>query len=272
MGNITNDILSAKLLEACGCGIDSSIYSFLPILSSNNIKYTHTHNLHTLTTILDSAVEIFTGYKTKVSRQTPYYLYLIENKEAFLKHLDNLRMALNYKEDIQISHNRISASLAAISHIYFNVFFNPTQFFLPYSSITSGRWDFWDRIDYLKLIDAIENKNFIFSFREKMQKSKIWDYKPKAEEFPAIQRRGLIKEGKLNKKYSPECMIKAMIIRMGEMTKPSTNYETIDFSIRTFFRHINVNQYLRVDREIAFCRKLEQEIEQNIEESMNVSV
>ena len=98
-----------------------------------------------------------------------------------------------------------------------------------------------------------------------MLSSKIWSYKPKAEEFPTLLRRSLLKGGSLTKKFSPECMIKAMIIRLGEMAKPFTNYEVIDFSIRTFLRHLSIDAYLRIDREIEFCRKLEGEIEKNIE-------
>lgn len=51
-----------------------------------------------------------------------------------------------------------------------------------------------------------------------------------------------------------------MIIRMGEMAKPDINYEIIDYSIRSFFTYLGINKYLRVDREIKFLRRFEEEM------------
>ena len=51
MDAITNGILSLKMLEVCGSGIDASVYAFLPTIESKDIRHVHTHNLYSLTTI-----------------------------------------------------------------------------------------------------------------------------------------------------------------------------------------------------------------------------
>ena len=75
-----------------------------------------------------------------------------------------------------------------------------------------------------------------------------------------IKKRRLLKEHKFDEPLSSESMIKAMIIRLGEMGKPFINYEVIDFSIRSFFSYLGINKYVRVDRETEFLRRLELKI------------
>ena len=55
-------------------------------------------------------------------------------------------------------------------------------------------------------------------------------------------------------------MIKAIIIRMGELAIPSINYETIDFVIRDIFTYLHVDKYKRVDLEMEFLKRFEEEI------------
>jgi len=131
---------------------------------------------------------------------------------------------------------------------------------LPHSSVCSGQWEFWDSIDFFDFREKLKNKEFVFDFREKIAESKAWKIKFEPDMFPLIVKRRLVKEKAFNKKLSPEAMIKAIIIRMGELAKPSINYEIIDFSIRSFFTYLGVKQYMRVDREILFLRTLEEEI------------
>ncbi len=78
----------------------------------------------------------------------------------------------------------------------------------------------------------------IIPFRKEIMKSKSWEMKLK-----------------------PEALIKAMIIRIGEMAQPAIPYEVIDNTIRVFMRYMDINEYQRVDNEIKFCREQEKEIE-----------
>ena len=70
MDRLTKGVLSVKLLEVCGCGIDSAIYVFIPMEDEDIWLYTH--SLHNLPKILDSAIDIFTENKTKVAKSSIY--------------------------------------------------------------------------------------------------------------------------------------------------------------------------------------------------------
>ena len=258
MNELTKGVLSVKLLEACGGDINSAIYTFIP-MEDEGIRL-YTHSLHNLPQILDSAVEVFTGNKTEVAKNSIYYKYLKKEQENILKIFSDVCYLINYKGQIKISQNRTYASLSAISHLYFDSFIMPIQFFLPHSSVCSGKWNFWDSIDFFTFKEKLQNKKFNFNFREKIIKNKIWDIKFDLNEFPFIVQRRLIKEKVLDKKLNPEAMIKAMIVKIGEMGRPFINYEILDFSIREFFTYLGVKKYQRIDREIEFLRRLDKEI------------
>jgi len=258
MDETTKGILSAELLEACGCDINSAIYSF--ILMEDEDAELYAHNLHNLPQILDSAIEIFTGEKTKVAKNSIYYINIKKKHEESIKLFNGVCEFAGYKGQKKISKNKVYAALSCISHIYFDAFTKPVQFFLPHSSACSGKWDFWDSIDFFAFKEKLQNKEFNFGFREKVAKSRIWGTKFNLSEFPVIVQRRLVKEKLLDKELNPASMIKAMIIKMGEMGRPFINYEVIDFSIRELFTYLGEKKYTRVDREIEFLKKLDNEI------------
>ncbi len=266
MDKLTKGILSAKLLEACGCYTNSAIYTFTPTIGKDIRLYTH--NLHNLPQILDSAIEIFTENKTKVAKSSAYYIQLKKEHENFLKLFGDVCRVTNHKEQIKISQNKTYAALSALSCLYFDTFTKPVQFFLPHSSVCSGRWEFWDNIDFFAFKEKLQDKEFNFNFREKIMKSKVWGAKFDLDTFPVIVQRRLIKEKLLGKKLDPASMIKAMIIKMGEMGRPFINYEAVDFSIREFFTYLGEKKYMRVDREMEFLRRLDKEIIIILKESL----
>ena len=258
MDELTKGILSAKLLEACSCDINTLVYTFTPTIGEDISLYTH--NLHNLPQILDSAIEIFTEKKTKVAKKSIYYVNLKKNQEKSIKLFSDVCGLTGYKGQIKISPNKVHAGLSALSRLYFDSFIRPIQFFLPHSSVCSGRWDFWDSIDFFSFKERLQDKKFNFDFREEIIQNKVWNFKFDLKEFPIIVQRRLMKEKLLGKKLNPEAMIKAMIIRLGEMGRPFINYEIIDFSIREFFTYLEAKKYLRVDREMLFLRKLDKEM------------
>ena len=258
MDALARGTLSVKLLEACGCDIDPAVYSFVPTADEDIRLYTH--SLHNLPLLVDSSIEIFTGKKTDVAKSSIYYKHLKKEQENILKRFNDVSSLVNAKGNIKIKDGKTPAGLAAISHLYFDSFIRPIQFFLPHSSGCSGKWDFWDSIDFFSFKERLENKEFNFEVREKIIKSKVWNFKFDLKEFPVIVQRRLMKEKLFGKKLNPEAMIKAMIIRLGEMGRPFINYEIIDFSIREFFVYLGAKKYLRVDREMLFLRRLDEEI------------
>ena len=258
MDELTKGVLSVKLLEACDCDMDPAVYSFIPIADEDLRLYTH--SLHNIPLLVDSSIEIFTGKKTDVAKSAVYYKHLKKEQENILKKFNDVCDTVNTKDKIKISENKTYVSLAAISHLYFDSFIRPIQFFLPHSSGCSGKWDFWDNIDFFTFKEKLLEKKFNFEVREKILKSKVWNFKFDLKEFPVIVQRRLMKEKLIGKKLNPEAMIKAMIVRLGEMGRPFINYEIIDFSIREFFLYLGAKKYLRVDREMLFLKRLDEEI------------
>jgi len=253
-------VLASKFNELCGCGNDNLIYSLVPSIDSKpeHMRNIYAHNLSNLPLVIDSALSVFCGKRTDAARKSYPFIRLSEEK-------DNLWGALAVSKNviglggIKASDDSISAALAALSRIYLDSFFYPIQFFLPQSSVCSGQWDMWDKVDYLKLVEKIHQKEAADALSKRLLKSDVWKVKFKADDFAEIVKRRLLKEKLLDKKLNPESMIKAIIIRMGELAKPSINYEVIDFSIRSFFTYLDVKHYLRIDREMMFLRVFEEE-------------
>lgn len=261
--------LARKLLQVCGSDENAAFYSVLPSIDMEHLylKGAYNHNFESQKNMIESGIEVFTGKKTEIAKSSYEYQKLKKKKEELLHLLD--RGALNKEADsMKLSDDKMSIALSLLSHLYFDAFTKPIQFFLPHSSLCSAQWSFWDKVGYTKLKERLNEKEVNFKIKDEILKSSIWDTKFKPEDFPEIVKRRLAKEKTCERKLDPNAMMKAMIIRMGEMAAPSINYEIIDFSIRSFFTYLGTKQYLRVDREIAFLRKLELELMRIIEGSI----
>lgn len=258
MDELTQGILCAKLLDVCDSDISHTIHSFVPCM--NRHFELQTHNLHSLPKLIDTTMRFFTEKNVRRSRNIAYASYLENNYERLLSLFSNACSYLKYDGTKRIGQDRTANALSSISHIYFDTYISPIQFFLPHSSACSGKWEFWDGIDYFSFKERINNKEFNFKFRERIVRSNVWSQKFELNEFPMIVQRRLKKQDLLDKKLDPGAMIKAMIIRLGEMARPFVNYEIIDFSIRQFFTYLETKKYLRVDREILFLSRLDNEI------------
>jgi hypothetical protein len=243
----TQLLFSKKLNEKCNLDDSSLIYSLIPEL------YEDFQILDTFPDLIDGGIQIFSGEKSN---------HLIFKKK------DNLLKELSFFNITgKISTNKTHLSLALLSNIYFNCFFRPIQFFLPLSSFCSGHFVFWNKIDYLQLKKNFKNKEYQMQFSEKLTTNNIWNLEFNPENFSYVVRKRIEKETSSNKLNS-EAMIKALIIRLGELTLPSLSYENIDLSLRKFLRYINLNKYLRVDRELFFLKQLEKGVQEIIENTL----
>ncbi len=65
----------------------------------------------------------------------------------------------------------------------------------------------------------------------------------------------------------PYRMIKAMIIRLGDLSQPVTSYEVVDDKVRSFLDFLGYREYDRVNKELQLCKKLEKEIGVLIQEA-----
>ena len=52
-------------------------------------------------------------------------------------------------------------------------------------------------------------------------------------------------------------MLKALIIRMGEMGSPPISYSIIDWNIRVLLRYLGLNDYKKSDMEYSFLKNFE---------------
>lgn len=266
MQELTNGILSVKLLEACGCDISNSIYAFLPNINEDTRLYTN--SLHNLPQVLDSSISLFTDKKPHAHKKSIYFINIKRNEEKILKLFNGVCDYIGHEGQRKIGCDRLQAALSYIISVYLSTYMSPIQFFLPYSSTCSGKWQFWDSINFFAFKEKLKNKEFNFDFREKMAKNKIWKIKFDLNTFPVIVQRRLLKEKLLDKKLNPASMIKAIIIRMGETGRPFINYEIVDFSIRELFIYLGEKKYLRVDREMEFLKRLDGEIIATLKESL----
>ncbi len=274
----THVVLAAKLLKSCGLDTGAAIYSVIPVIDKEPAHFhrVYAHILENQPSMLDAALEVFgskeirdrnmdalkTGTKKKVddinkriaklppdaheerrSMEKLAYAYDRITAEAptFLKHAEDARELVGDAGVSVISKDKMSAGTSLISHTFFDTWNNPVQVFLPYSSLCSAQWTFWDNIDYLRFRGDFYKPAAIVPFRREIAAHPIWSAKLK-----------------------PEALIKATIIRLGEMGKPAIPYEVIDIGIRNFMRYMGIDEYQRVDTEIAFLRKLEEIITSTI--------
>lgn len=253
--------LTSKLLEVCSASKDAAIYSLVPTIAKAD-DYSKNKLIHCLDNcplLLTHSLEIFSNNKNG-AKSSQIYNDLVDNKENLINIFRENRIVLGEEEELKIAEDKIDAALALVSSLYFKSFIHPIQFFLPHSSACSGQWNLWEKSNYLTLLEKFENKEFIFKIKAEIINNKVWNTKFKPEQFTEIVKRRLHKENAFDSSLDKEAMLKALIIRMGEIAHPSINYEVIDYCIRSFFTHLGVKKYLRIDREIKFLRILEEEM------------
>ena len=253
MDNITHILICSKILEKCGCDKGHSFYSILPSVSNDEKKKIslELHTLNSAQKLLDSAFSILFNEKNDVARSSHEYVLMEKNKDKLFNDFSKVFEG-------EIGNNKSCAALALLTHSYLDCFKAPVQFFVPHSHHCSGKWNQWDKMDYFRLHDILDDKKNVDMLRKKILKDRFWNVRFNPEDFPLIVKRRLIKENLTGAKLDSESMMKAIIIRMGELSQNMMNYEIIDYCIRHFFTYLGTKRYLRIDREIRFLRLLEE--------------
>lgn len=277
----THVVLAAKLLDSCGLDKGAAIYSVIPVIDKEppHFHRVYAHILENQPDFLDVAIEVlgvgnngnngnydvsalnrkkdenvskfeneleklssddYEGRRnierkiyahTRITEEAPGFLELAKDAVDIVKD-DSVK---------KISKDKLSAAVSLLSHTYFDVWNNPVQVFLPNSSHCSAQWEFWNNVDYMRFRGDFYKPENIIPFRRKIARSDVWDVTLK-----------------------PEAMIKAMIIRLGELGQPSIPYEIIDMGVRDFMRYMEIDEYQRADEELEFCHRLEDEIHEII--------
>ncbi|HHT9119803.1 MAG TPA: hypothetical protein ACFYD3_04560 [Candidatus Hypogeohydataceae bacterium YC41] len=274
----THVVLSAKLLDSCGLEKGSAIYSVIPVIDKEppHFHRVYAHILSNQPEFLEVAMELFgseevkkrdfEALRKKVERKVKelqarlesiksdgleqrqkiennIYAYkrITEETPIFLQHAEMAANIVGDKNVSKISCHKMSAAVSLLSHIYFDLWNNPVQVFLPGCSYCSAYWKFWEDIDYMKFRSNFYKPENITAFRKEIAQSQIW-----------------------NCRLKPEAVIKALIIRLGELSEPRVPYEIVDMSIRDFMRYMEINEYQRADKELDFCHALEKTIQEII--------
>lgn len=248
------------ILKSCNCDSDTAIFSTLPSIDffmKETERNLYTHGISIAPSLLNSAKDVFSSTNTKITKSLPEYIAMKKNKIEFLNSVS--KQSLNPLGFSSISNDEISEILSILTHIYLDSFFIPIHGFLPNASLCCGQWSLWDNIDYLKLRYYSQDRNFLRNICLSMNKSVVWNIKLKADDFPLIVRRRLMRENLLDKPLDSAAMIKAIVIRLGELCRPNISYEVLDYSIREIFTYLKFNRYLRSDRELLFLSLFEED-------------
>ena len=248
MDHLTHVVMSYKLLQSCGCDKSCSIYSLLPALDREPAHFhrVYGHIISNFPTIIASAIHVFADESYPVDESSYEFGRVKEDKEYFL---DLAKQASSIIDDDSILNpcaDKLGAGISLLSHIYFDTYNNPVQAFLPDSVHSSGQWDFWKTIGYLSFRTNFYREDIISAFRKRLFEDKIWD-----------------------EKLNPYALIKAMIIRLGDLASPGVKYEVVDWKMREYLRFLGLDEYKRPDNELRFCKNLETRITALIRECLN---
>ncbi|MDP2943279.1 MAG: hypothetical protein Q8O36_07250 [Candidatus Omnitrophota bacterium] len=270
----THMVLAARLLDSSKLDVGAAIYSVIPVIDQKPAHFhrVYAHILENQPDFLDVTLELFkrpevarrdfaelnkyisektaqlekeldatpaSDAKKRMMLEKKIYAFkrIGEETPGFLKLLDDARDVVGDERVTQISTDKLSAAVSLLSHTFFDTYNNPVQIFLPTCSLCSAQWDFWSKIDYMKFRGDFYKPENIVPFRKEIAKSKVW-----------------------NTTLKPEALMKALIIRLGEMGQPAIPYETVDMGVRDFLRYMDIDEYQRVDAEIKFLHDLEDEI------------
>ena len=267
-------VLAARLLDSSKLDVGAAMYSVIPVIDQKPAHFhrVYAHILENQPDFLDVTIELFgrpevaerdfaglgkfvegkvsqlkkefdstpagdAAKRMKLEKKIYAFTRISEETPGFLKLLDDARDVVGDPRVTKISTDKLSAAVSLLSHTYFDTYNNPVQIFLPDCSLCSAQWDFWSKIDYMKFRGDFYKPENIVPFRKEIAKSKVW-----------------------NVTLKPEALMKAIIIRLGEMGQPAIPYEIVDMGVRDFLRYMNVNEYQRADAELKFLRDLEDEI------------
>lgn len=271
-------VLAARLLDSSKLDVGAAIYSVIPVIDQKPAHFhrVYAHILENQPDFLDVTLELFkrpevvkrdfaalgkfisektaqlqkeydsvpvkeAAKRQRIEKRIYAFTRIGEETPGFLKLLDDARDVVGDKRVTKISTDKLSAAVSLLSHTYFDTYNNPVQIFLPTCSLCSAQWDFWSKIDYMKFRGDFYKPENIVPFRKEIAKSKVW-----------------------NVTLKPEALMKALIIRLGEMGEPAIPYEIVDMGVRDFLRYMEIDEYQKADKELKFLHDLEKEISEII--------
>lgn len=239
MDHLTHIVMSYKLLQSCGCDEGAAIHSLLPVLDREPAHFhrVYGHIISNFPRILTTAIHVFADNSVSVDKGSYEYKRISKDKEYFLSLVKKASAIIKDDSILNPSSEKLDGGISLLSHIYFDTYNNPVQAFLPDSVYSSGQWDFWRNVGYLTFRTKFYRDDVISAFWKGLSNDKVW-----------------------NVKVDPYTLVKAMIIRLGDLSLPGVKYEVVDWKIREYLRFLGLDEYKRPDRELRFCKNLEKRI------------
>jgi hypothetical protein len=253
----------------CAQDLRTSYFANLPAYVSRGRFYNsmHTYALSNLPELLEVASETFTIFekyeldeeKTRQSlspliesiqqeiqnstnfnhryfykKQTLFYNQVLDHSKELISQYLDLSHEPHLPSGEFFKEHQVGFFLSFVSYIYFDLWMAPRQLFFPDKSTCSGAWSVWEEIDYFQLTEFMHANEGRQGFGSALYDHVFW-----------------------KEKLDPYAMIKAMIVRMGELGNPSIPYSIVDWNIRIFLRFLGVSNYIRCDRELEFLKSHE---------------
>jgi len=167
-------------------------------------------------------------------KQILFYNQILDHSKELISQYQGLSRESHLPSDEFFKENQVGFFLSFVSYIYFDLWMAPRQLFFPDKSTCSGAWSVWEEIDYFQLTEFMHSNESGQSFGDALYDHVFW-----------------------KEKLDSYAMVKAMIIRMGELGNPSIPYGIVDWNIRIFLRFLGVSNYIRCDRELEFLKSHE---------------
>jgi len=239
MDDFTHLVITYKLLESCGCDVRATIYSLLPALDRKppHFHRVYGHIISNFPKILTTATHVLANDNVSVDKSSYEYVRISEDKESLLNLARAASTLIGDESICNPSFDKVGGGVAILSHIYLDTYNNPVQAFLPDSVYSSGQWNFWSHVGYLTFRTKFYEESVISTFRKNLFNDSVW-----------------------NTKLDPYTLIKAMIIRLGDLSRPGVEYEKVDWAIRVYLRFLGCDEYKRPDEGLKFCREFETKI------------
>lgn len=270
----THLVLADRLLRATGLDPAAAIYSVVPVIDEKPAHFhrVYAHILDNFPAFLDAAVDLLGGVsiadppaeeiqaraaaraqglrleadgrnRVDVDRRAYAHERIGEMAARLIGHAREALRQVPEPPASRISVDRVSAGVSLLSHIYFDLWNNPVQAFLPASSFCSGMWDFWDRIDYMRFRGEFFRDQSIERFRGAMIDHPLW--KPHVD---------------------PVALLHAMVVRIGRHGQPAIPLPVVRDGSRAYLRYLGLHDEPDAGLADPFLDRLEEAISGHVVE------
>ncbi len=270
----THLVLADRLLRATGLDPAAALYSVVPVIDEKPAHFhrVYAHILDNFPAFLDAAVDLLGGVSiadpqaegiqgraaarvqglrieadgrndVDLDRRAYAHERIGEMAARLIGHAREALRQVPEAPSSRVSVDRVSAGVSLLSHIYFDLWNNPVQAFLPASSFCSGMWDFWDKIDYMRFRGEFFREGSIERFRGAMISHPLWQAR-----------------------VEPGELLHAMVLRIGRHGQPVIPPDVVRQGSRGYLRYLGLRDEPAPGPAESFLDRLEDAISGHVVE------